>query len=90
MYDLTQRLLSQEQLVFARQHAFGCNMNGIVTLTIREPLPAMKQLTETVEEHWKAMLHAAISEATQPSEMLPFFERAFAASHRDRHLQGER
>lgn len=97
MYDLTQRLLSQElaviydletyvsapagqeQLVLARQHAFGRNVNGIVTLTIHEPLPAMKRLTEAVEEHWKAMLHAAISEAAQPPNTLPFFERAFVA-----------
>lgn len=97
MYDLTQRLLSQElaviydletyvptlpgreQLVLARQHAFGRNVNGIVTLTIHEPLPAMKRLTEAVEEHWKAMLHAAISEAAQPTGTLPFFERAFVA-----------
>lgn len=97
MYDLTQRLLSQELAVIydletygptpagqgrptlAQQHAAGRNVNGIVTLTLEEPLPAMKRLTEAVEEHWKAMLHAAISEAAQPPETLPFFEQAFVA-----------
>lgn len=97
MYDLTQRLLSQELAVIydlevygpdpagqgrptlARQHAAGRSVNGIVTLTIQEPIPAMKRLTEAVEEHWKAMLHAAISEAAHPPETLPFFERAFVA-----------
>ena len=97
MYDLTQRLLSQELAVIcdletygpdpagqerpplARRHASGGSVNGIVTLTIQEPLPAMKMLTEAVEEHWKAMLHAAISEAAQPPATLPFFERAFVA-----------
>ena len=97
MYDLTQRLLSQELAVIcdletygpnpagqerptlARRHAAGRSVNGIVMLTIQEPLPAMKRLTEAVEEHWKAMLHAAISEVAQPPETLPFFERAFVA-----------
>lgn len=97
MYDLTQRLLSQELAVIydletyvptpagqgrstlTQQRAAGDSVNGIVTLTIREPLPAMKRLTEAVEEHWKAMLHAAISEAAQPPNTLPFFERAFVA-----------
>ena len=97
MYDLTQRLLSQELAVIcdletygpnpagqerptlARRHAAGRSVDGIVMLTIQEPLPAMKRLTEAVEEHWKAMLHAAISEVAQPPETLPFFERAFVA-----------
>lgn len=97
MYDLTQRLLSQELAVIcdletygpkpagqerptlAWRHASGGSVNGIVTLTIQEPLPAMKRLTEAVEEHWKAMLHAAISEAAQPPETLTFFERAFVS-----------
>lgn len=97
MYDLTQRLLSQELAVIcdletygpdpagqerptlAQQHASGRNVSGILTLTLEEPLPAMKRLTEAVEEHWKAMLHAAISEASQPPGTLPFFERAFVA-----------
>ena len=36
----------------------------------------MKRLTEAIEEHWKAMLHAAIGEAIQQGP-LPYFEKAF-------------
>lgn len=92
MYDLTQRLMSQELAVIYDEEVFGCpagqeqqtlarrqsggeHTTGIVTLTIREPLPAMKKLTEAVEEHWKAMLHGAISEAER-QEPLPYFEKA--------------
>ena len=45
-------------------------------LKIDEPLPSMKKLTEAVEEHWKAMIHAAISDAAA-QEPLPYFEKAF-------------
>ena len=95
MYELTQRLMSQElgviydqeafgspvrqeQPAFARQQASGHRAGGVLTLTIREPLPAVKRLTEAVEEHWKTMIHAAISEAAS-QEPLPFFEKAFVA-----------
>lgn len=59
----------------AKQLSSGENCNGVVTLTIREPLPAMKHLSESMEEHWKAMIHTAIAEAASPSP-LPYFERA--------------
>lgn len=68
----------QEQLSLAQQQASGSSTGDILTLTIQEPLPAMKRLTEAVEEHWKTMLHAAISEAAA-QEPLPFFEKAFVA-----------
>ena len=35
----------------------------------------MKRLTEAVEEHWKAILHAAIEEAAQQSPLL-YFDKA--------------
>ena len=93
MYELTQRLQSQELAVIydmeafgspaaqeqrplAQQHSGGENRNGVVTLKIDEPLPATKKLTEAVEEHWKAMIHAAISDAAA-QEPLPYFEKAF-------------
>lgn len=69
--------VGQGRTTLAQQHAAGRSVSGILTLTLEEPLPAMKRLTEAVEEHWKAMLHAAISEAAQSAEALPFFERAF-------------
>ena len=64
MYDLTLRLQSQllsvvydmetfggskEQI--ANAHSSGENKDSAVTLTITEPLPSMKRLTEAVEEH---------------------------------------
>lgn len=67
-----------EQRTLAERQSGGKNTDGMVTLTLREPLPAMKRLTEAVEEHWKAMLHAAISEAAR-QEPLPYFEKAFVA-----------
>lgn len=67
---------AQEQRTLAQQHSGGGNRNGIVTLRIDEPLPATKKLTEAVEEHWKAMIHAAISDAAA-QEPLPYFEKAF-------------
>ena len=67
---------AQEQQPLAQQHSGGENRNGIVTLKIDEPLPSMKKLTEAVEEHWKAMIHAAISDAAAQGP-LPYFEKAF-------------
>ena len=62
----------------ARQHAHGENNGAVVTLTIDEPLPSMKRLTEEVEEHWKAMLRAAIDEAERQGS-LPYFDKALVA-----------
>lgn len=90
MYDLTLRLQSQllgviydletfsptaEQERLAVSHSAGTNENRVVTLTIHEALPAMKYLTVALEEHWKAMIHAAIEEAAR-QEPLPYFEKA--------------
>ena len=90
MYDLTLRLQSQllgviydletfsptaGQECLAASHSAGTSENGVVMLTIHEPLPSMKYLTEALEEHWKAMIHAAIEEAAR-QEPLPYFEKA--------------
>lgn len=90
MYDLTLRLQSQllgviydlesfsptaGQECLAASHSGGTSENRVVMLTIHEPLPSMKYLTEALEEHWKAMIHAAIEEAAQ-QEPLPYFEKA--------------
>ncbi len=92
LYELTQKLFSQElaviydketfgathqqeQPTLAQQQSQGSNENGVVTLTIHEVLPPVKRLTEAVEEHWKAMLHAAIEKAEQQGP-LPFFDKA--------------
>lgn len=90
MYDLTLRLQSQvlsviyDKEVFegtgkqgriAADHSAGQNADAIITLVVQEPLPSMKRLTEAVEEHWKAMLHAAIQKAGGQGQ-LPWFEWA--------------
>lgn len=62
----------------SQQHAHAENIGTAVTLTIDEPLPSMKRLTEEVEEHWKAMLHAAIAEAERQGP-LPYFDKALVA-----------
>ena len=88
MYDLTLRLQSQLLSVIydietfggiteriSNAHSGGKNKNSVVTLTIAEPLPSMKRLSEAVEEHWKAMLHASIAEAAQ-QKPIPYFDKA--------------
>lgn len=70
------RPAGQERRTFARRQSVGVNNSTAVVLTIAEPLPSMKKLTEAVEEHWKAMLHAAIGEAARKGP-LPYFQKAF-------------
>ncbi len=90
-YDHTLRLRSQLLSLIQDREAFsasteqertlaecksaGQNSGGVVTLTVYEPLPAQKELTESVEEHWKAMIHNAIREAAQ-QKPLPWYEKA--------------
>ena len=91
MYELTLRLQSQllaviydretfqasmPQVSLAREYSRGVNDGASVTLTVYEPLPSMKKLTEAIEEHWKAALHAAIGETARQGP-LPRFEKAF-------------
>lgn len=61
---------------FARKQGVGKNGGAAVTLTIAEPLPPMKKLTQAIEEHWKAMVHATIAQAAQQGP-LPYFQKAF-------------
>ena len=46
----------------------------VVCLVIPEPLPGLKELTGTVEEHWTRMIHEAI--AQQAKIGIPHFEKA--------------
>ena len=46
----------------------------IVCLVIPEPLPGLKELTGTLEEHWVRMIHEAI--AKQAKIGIPRFEKA--------------
>ncbi len=67
---------AEQEGALAKRRCAGHNNGGVVTLTIQEPLPSQKELTEAVEEHWKSVLHAAIREAAQ-QKPLPWFEKAF-------------
>ena len=51
------------------------NEKKMVVLSIPEPLPAQKELTGDVEDHWIRMIHDAIARESQTG--LPYFEKAF-------------
>ena len=46
----------------------------VVCLVIPEPLPGLKELTGTLEEHWVRMIHEAI--AKQSKIGIPYFKKA--------------
>ena len=89
-YELTLRLRSQLIAVQYDMEQFGMSAGTsavepveqfpqtekkMVVLTIPEPLPARKELTSNVEEHWIKMIHDAIARESKTG--LPYFEKAF-------------
>ena len=89
-YELTLRLRSQLVAVLYDMEQFGMGIvppvdepvtqlpqteKKMVLLTIPEPLPARKELTSNVEEHWIQMIHDAIAQESKTG--LPYFEKAF-------------
>jgi len=89
-YELTLRLRSQLIAVRHDVEQFGMaavtpvdepleqsyqTEKKMVVLTIPEPLPARKELTSNVEEHWIQMIHDAIAQESKTG--LPYFEKAF-------------
>ena len=89
-YALTLRLRSQLIAVQYDMEQFGMGTvppvdelvaqplqteKKMVVLTIPEPLPARKELTSNVEEHWIKMIHNAIARESKTG--LPYFEKAF-------------
>lgn len=66
----------QEHERIAENRSAGTNSGAAVILSFSEPLPAMKELTAAVEEHWLAMLQNAIRETARQGP-LPHFEKAF-------------
>ena len=89
-YELTLRLRSQLIAVRYDIEQFGIaavtsakepivpisqTEKKMVVLTIPEPLPARKELTSNVEEHWIQMIHDAIAQESKNG--LPYFEKAF-------------
>ena len=75
IYDAETLGSSARQSRFSEEMSGGDNDGSVVTLTIDEPLPSMKRLTEAIEEHWKAMIRASIGEAAGQSR-LPHFDKA--------------
>ena len=89
-YELTLRLRSQLIAVRYDIEQFGLaavapavepidqlpqTEKKMIVLTIPEPLPARKELTNNVEEHWIQMIHDAIAQESKTG--LPYFEKAF-------------
>ena len=89
-YELTLRLRSQLIAVQYDMEQFGMaavtpavepvdqfsqTEKKMIVLTIPEPLPARKELTSNVEEHWIKMIHDAITQESKTG--LPYFEKAF-------------
>ena len=89
-YELTLRLRSQLIAVRYDVEQFGAaaitpaiepveqasqTEKKMIVLTIPEPLPARKELTSNVEEHWIQMIHDAIAQESKTG--LPYFEKAF-------------
>ena len=89
-YELTLRLRSQLIAVRYDMEQFGAaaitpavepvaqasqTEKKMIVLTIPEPLPARKELTSNVEEHWIRMIHKAIAHESKTG--LPYFEKAF-------------
>ena len=48
---------------------------NMVTLMIPEPLPARKELTSSLEDHWIRKIHEEIARESQTG--IPYFEKAF-------------
>ncbi len=89
-YELTLRLRSQLIAIRYDVEQFGAaaitpaietveqapqTEKKMVVLTTPEPLPARKELTSNVEEHWIQMIHEAIAQESLTG--LPYFEKAF-------------
>lgn len=47
----------------------------MIELVINEPLPALKELSAAVEEHWVSMIHNAIKKESETG--IPKYKRAF-------------
>lgn len=85
-YDITLRLRSQIiGVIYDMKQYSGATANDspkqeisinkrLVTLTIDEPLPGMKELTGAVEEHWVTMIHDAIKKESITG--IPKFQKA--------------
>ena len=73
MYDMID-FGSASKRTIGEVSASQTDSNQMVCLVIPEPLPGLKELTGTVEEHWTRMIHEAI--AKQAKIGIPRYEKA--------------
>ena len=73
MYDMID-FGSATKRVIGEVSVSQTDSDNMVCLVIPEPLPGLKELTGTVEEHWTRMIHEAI--AQQAKIGIPHFEKA--------------
>ena len=73
MYDMID-FGSATKRVIGEVSVFQTDSEKMVCLVIPEPLPGLKELTGTLEEHWVRMIHEAI--AKQAKTGIPRFEKA--------------
>ena len=74
MYDMID-FGSATQRAIGEVSVFQTDSEKMVCLVIPEPLPAVKELTSAVEEHWIEMIHKAIAEESKTG--IPRFKKAF-------------
>jgi hypothetical protein len=72
IYDIEQYV---EQDYYKNDYTYQNMNNEIVILKINEPLPSLKELTASVEEHWINMIHKVIEEISKNG--IPKYEKAF-------------
>lgn len=74
IYDYEQYGMAEESTTEIAAPVTSQNKR-LVTLTINEPLPGLKELTAAVEDHWISMIHKEISEVSRTG--IPKFNKAF-------------
>lgn len=73
MYDMID-FGSATKRIIGEVSASQTDSAKMVCLVILEPLPGLKELTGTLEEHWTRLIHEAI--AQQSKIGIPYFEKA--------------
>lgn len=73
MYDMIDFGSATKRIV-GEVSASQTDSDRVVFLVIPEPLPGLKELTGTVEEHWARMIHEAIAQRAKIG--IPYFKKA--------------
>lgn len=75
IYDMEQYVEPKKENPKPDIPAVVSDNQSVVQLVIHEPLPARKELTAAVEEHWIDMIHKAIAEKSRTG--IPKYDKAF-------------